>query len=200
MAITYTVYGKKTSDSGNAAKIAEGIIEKKYTVKNLDAGTEYQFQVATVDEDGKEYLSDIIKVKTLAASTTTTSTTVAPTTTVAPSTTTSTTKAPAIPDAPTISAVAKDGLAEYTITPPANDGGSAITGYNVYVKEASANWPDKPYATLTDLTGSVTGLTNGTEYTIAIEAANAAGHSDKQAALAHVTPVAVTTTSTTAKG
>jgi hypothetical protein len=57
-------------------------------------------------------------------------------------------------------------------TAPAGDGGSAITGYTVIATPGGAT------ATTTGATtATVTGLTNGTSYTFAVKAANAAGTS-----------------------
>ena len=75
------------------------------------------------------------------------------------------------PSAPTLSSATRgDGSASLSFT-PGSDGGSAIIRYEVSTDDG-VNW-----ATLATTGGSatVTGLTNGTPYTIKIRAVNAAG-------------------------
>ena len=54
---------------------------------------------------------------------------------------------------------------------PANDGGSAITGYEVTMN----NWANKVTKTASERSHIYTGLTNGTEYTFKVRAVNAKG-------------------------
>ena len=63
-------------------------------------------------------------------------------------------------------------------TAPASGGGSAVTGYTVQWKETSGSWDteaDVSQATATGTTRAITGLTEGTEYTVRVIAANDAG-------------------------
>ena len=124
---------------------------------------------------------------TTTTSTTTTSTTAPPatTTTTAPTTTTTTTAPPQAgpPGAPTnVTATAGDAEATVTWTAP-NSGGSTITGYTV---------TGAPGGTVqvggTETTATVTGLTNGTEYTFTVVATNAYGDSPPSAPSNPVTP------------
>ncbi|OFA10757.1 fibronectin type III domain protein [Lentilactobacillus sunkii] len=99
----------------------------------------------------------------------------------------------ALPLAPKITATdSEDGKTDFTIQPAANDGADS---YNIYSKETSGAWPDKPTKTTTPdkLSGTIDGLTDGTAYTIAVTAVNGAGESDINAdgASAHITPKAV---------
>ena len=87
------------------------------------------------------------------------------------------------PDAPTdIVATAGDAEATVSFTIPASDGGSAITGYTV------TSSPEGLTATGSVSPITVTGLTNGTEYTFTVAATNAIGTSDASVASNAVTP------------
>lgn len=91
------------------------------------------------------------------------------------------------PDAPTITGVtAGSGSAAVAFTPPANDGGSAITGYLAIAQpgagaEVTANGTASPI--------TITGLTNGTEYSVTVIAQNDVGSGTPSAAQT-VTPTA----------
>lgn len=84
--------------------------------------------------------------------------------------------------------------------------GTDVKAYYVYVKKRQDNWSVEPSLTLgpsptvQDITATIDGLTNDTEYTIGVTAANGAGTSDINAvgATAHATPTASVTTTTTA--
>jgi Fibronectin type III domain len=96
------------------------------------------------------------------------------------------------PDAPTIgTATAADASASLTWTPPASDGGSAITSYQVVVSNGSTapnTVTDIPAANISTL---LTGLTNGTAYTFQVRAVNLLGLGALSAPSNTVTPIPV---------
>ena len=99
-----------------------------------------------------------------------------------------------LPAAPTaLSATAGDGTASITFTAGAN-GGSAITNYQ-YTLDDGTTWTAlDPADTESPIT--ISGLTNGTAYTISIRAISAAGNGAASAGVT-ATPTAPTTTTTT---
>ena len=98
-----------------------------------------------------------------------------------------------VPDAPTIdSVIAGDQQATVTFSAPADDGGAVITSYT------ATSSPGGITASVSQAgSGSitVTGLTNGTEYTFTVAATNAEGTGQASAASDAVTPVAAETES-----
>jgi hypothetical protein len=80
-----------------------------------------------------------------------------------------TTVAPSAPSSP--AAVAGNSQATITWEAPSSDGGATITGYTVTASPGgrTCTWTSGP------LTCTVTGLTNGTEYTFIVTATNSAG-------------------------
>ena len=67
---------------------------------------------------------------------------------------------------------------------PASDGGSNITGYKVQWKESAGSWDtptDVSEETATGTTHTITGLTDGVEYTVRVRAVNDAGEGSPSA-------------------
>ena len=82
-----------------------------------------------------------------------------------------------VPGAPgNLTATPGDGQVELTWSEPADNGGSAILGYNVYRDGTKLN--EDPLAALTYLD---TGLTNGTSYEYTVAAVNVAGEGERAA-------------------
>lgn len=103
--------------------------------------------------------------------------------------TTVTVKAPAkpitAPGIPTsVTAIAENGQAIITFTPPVNDGGSEITGYIVTAH------PGGLTVTGNGSPLTISGLTNGTSYTFTVQAINKAGISESSAESNTVIPSA----------
>ena len=85
------------------------------------------------------------------------------------------------PAAPVVTLTAGDGQLTATWAAPAN-GGSAITGYDVEWKTAAQTWAEAATAGQSDRAAAdatdheITSLTNNTEYTVRVRAANGAGN------------------------
>jgi hypothetical protein len=109
------------------------------------------------------------------------------------------TVAATVPGAPTaLGAVAGNTQVVLSWTAPASNGGSAITGYDVYKGTSPGAESATPVATGVSSTSyTVTGLTNGTTYYFTVEALNVAGNSasSNEASAMPVVPVSISTTS-----
>ncbi|MGD0320646.1 MAG: fibronectin type III domain-containing protein [Acidimicrobiales bacterium] len=85
-----------------------------------------------------------------------------------------------VPDAPTgLGATAGNTTAALSWSAPSSNGGSAVTGYNVYEGTSPGAEAGTPVnaSLITGTTYTVTGLTNGTTYYFTVEAVNPAGSS-----------------------
>lgn len=93
------------------------------------------------------------------------------------------------PTPPTIgTATPGDGSAKVTFSPPFIDGGSAVTGYTATATPVAGGTPVTATGTSSPIT--ITGLTDGTAYTITVTATNAIGTSQASSPSSSVTPVA----------
>ena len=93
-----------------------------------------------------------------------------------------------VPGAPTaVAAVADTTSATVSWTAPANDGGSAITGYTITPYVGASAQPAST-AGASSTSTRVTGLTNGTSYTFRVVATNSVGDGAASAASSAVAP------------
>ena len=85
-----------------------------------------------------------------------------------------------VPSAPT-GLVASPGNSQISLSwaTPSSDGGSPVTGYDVYIGTSPGGESASPVnvSPVTGTSDTVTGLTNGTTYYATVEAINALGHS-----------------------
>ena len=167
-----------SSDSGsNWSTFADGTgTTTSARVTGLTNGTSYTFQVAAVNAVGTGDYS-------------TASTAVKP---------------GRVPDAPGIASVTPGNTQLVVVFDAPDDGGKAITDYDVqYSADSGASWSNFPDPDTTSTVTSVTisGLTNGTTYVVRVRAANAAGEGPYSALVSgtpRTTPGAPTSVSGTA--
>ncbi|MCO7127816.1 fibronectin type III domain-containing protein [Sporolactobacillus shoreicorticis] len=165
MADKLNIYLKKKTDAG-FAKVASDVT-LPYQFQDLNPGTDYEVGGKLENASGEGPMNTPTEFTTIS-----------------------------IPDAPTIAIVAGNGKIDFTLTAGASDGVPSngqndLTGFKVLWKTASGseNWttinndPDQ-------LTGSITGLTNGTDYQVKAVAVNAAGES-AAGTTQHATPATV---------
>jgi hypothetical protein len=107
-----------------------------------------------------------------------------------------TSPAATIPDPPTgVSASAGNSQAGVSWVAPSNNGGLAITGYDVqYSSDGGSTWTSASasFHTSTSTTQTVTGLTNGALYIFRVAAINAVGQGSYSSASGSVTPTSGT--------
>jgi fibronectin type 3 domain-containing protein len=144
----YVIY-KGTSPGGETGTPVNGspITATSYDVTGLANGTTYYFTVTAVNGAGEGQASN----EALATPVTT-------------------------PGAPTWLAVTP-GNAQATLSwaAPASDGGSKVTGYDLYVGTTAGLSGSTPIARVTSTVVTVTGLVNGTTYYVKVTAVNRIG-------------------------
>ena len=142
------------NDGSSDSDIADATASA-YTPVDGDAGKTIKVKVAFADDGGNE--------ETLTS---------APTAAVAAT-------VPGAPGGLSVS-VNDTGKLDVSWSVPDSNGGSAVTGYRVQWKEAADSWDtpaDVSEATATGTSHTVTGLTDGVEYTFRVFAVNSAGDS-----------------------
>jgi hypothetical protein len=153
-AVGYDVYQRSASETyGVAVATVSGSVYS-YDVTGLTNGTNYYFVVKAIHPGGSSVASNEVSAM--------------------PKT---------ISSAPMgVTAVAGDGQATISFTLPADNGGSALTGYEI----TSSPGNIRVMGTASPIT--VTGLTNGTAYTFTVKAVNSAGSSADSTPSSAVTP------------
>ncbi|WP_188890917.1 S-layer homology domain-containing protein [Paenibacillus radicis (ex Gao et al. 2016)] len=137
----YKIYQSDISGAYGAEVATVGHSVQQKDITGLTNGTTYYFIVKAVNSVGDSDTSNEVSAKPVS-----------------------------VPAAPTnITAVAGDGQATITFQAPANNGGSAITGYEVTAS------PGNTVITGTASPITFTGLSNGTVYTFTVKAINEAG-------------------------
>ncbi len=97
---------------------------------------------------------------------------------------------PTAPGAPNLtSATPSSGAVSLTWSAPSSNGGSPITGYDVYFSTSPTPIPAGSPTFVTGTSDTVTGLANGTKYYFEVEAVNSVGNSNSSNQLS-ATPVA----------
>ena len=149
----YNVYRGTSPGGESATPIATGVTTTSYTDTSAVNGTTYYYTVAAVNAVGVS----------------------------APSNEASATPQATVPSAPTgLVASAGDGSVVLSWTVPSTDGGSPITGYNVYRGTSPGGEAATPIATgVTTISFTDTGLTNGTTYYYTVAAVNGVGPSQQ---------------------
>jgi predicted RNA-binding protein with TRAM domain len=154
---TITLYTATSSPGGFTGTGAASPI----TVTGLTNGTAYTFTVIATNAKGDSAASGASNSVTPTAATT-------------------------VPGAPTIgTATHGNAQASVAFTPPASDGGAAITGYT------ATSSPGGFTGTAASSPITVTGLTNGTAYTFTVKATNSVGDGPASGASNSVTPATV---------
>ena len=149
-AITGYQYSASTGDADWQDIPDSGPDTTTYTVTGLANGTEYAFLVRAVNDRGAGDASEPVNAKPQAGAIS--------------------------PSAPqNIAAVPGNEQIALSWTAPVNNGGSAITKYQVSASTGADDWQDIPDSDAATTSYTVIGLTNGTEYTCKVRAVNSVG-------------------------
>lgn len=156
-----------SSDGGtswtSASTAFHGDTATSQKVSGLTDGTQYRFRVAAVNDHGTGAYSSASASVTPQAS---------------------------VPGTPTgVTAAPGDSQATVRWTRPSDDGGSALTGYDVqFSTDNGTDWTSAPPPSGTSTVDVVDGLVNGTSYVFRVAATNAEGTSDYSASSSPVVP------------
>ncbi len=164
----YNVYRGTTTGGEALAPVASNVTGTGFTDTGLSNGTTYFYKVAAVNAVGPSVLSNEASATPAAAVT--------------------------VPSAPTgLTGAAGNGSVVLAWSAPASNGGSVVTGYNVYRGTTTGGEALAPVASNVTGTGFTdTGLSNGTTYFYKVAAVNAVGPS-AQSNEASATPAAAST-------
>ena len=148
-ATSYNVYSGPSSTS--LTLLATGVTATSYTATGLTPATSYSFAVSATNSAGTSAQSGAVSATTAALS---------------------------APSAPTgLTATGGAGSVSLAWTAPANNGGSAITGYTVYYSTTSGAELSGTAQAASGTSATVTGLATGTTYYFEVVATNAVGNS-----------------------
>ncbi|MBJ6361238.1 S-layer homology domain-containing protein, partial [Paenibacillus sp. GCM10012307] len=152
----YKIYQSVTPDTFGDPVITVSDSVHSYDVTGLTNGTTYYFLVKATNPGGDSPASNVVSATPVT-----------------------------VPGIPTnVVAVSGSGTVKITFTPPADNGGSAITGYEVFNSNGDlVATGDADSSSIT-----VTGLTNGTTYVFTVKAKNAVGSSDSSERSNYVVP------------
>ena len=156
----YKVYVATSPDFRDAK--AYGVKRTPFVLRGLVNGTTYYFRVTAVNDHGEGQASCAVQATPVGA-----------------------------PGAPSgLAATPGDGKVTLSWTAPASDGGSPVTGYNVYYATSADFSGATKYAAGTDTAFVLAGLVNGTTYYFWVTAVNEAGEGRPSNEMP-ATPVAV---------
>ena len=162
----YNVFEGTTTDLSRSAPVTN-VTGTTVTLPALTNGTTYYFEVAAVNTAGQGPRSDEVSAVPLT-----------------------------VPGAPTgLTAIAGNGQVTLSWTAPASDGGSKVTGYNVFEGTTADLSGSAPVTNVTGTTVTLPALTNGTTYYFEVAAVNTAGQgprSDEVSAVPVTVPGAPT--------
>jgi fibronectin type 3 domain-containing protein len=163
----YNVYRGTSAGGESATPVATNVPSNSFTDTNVTNGSTYYYKVAAVNAVGPSPQSAEASATPSQPAT--------------------------APSAPTgLTATAANGSVKLSWSPPASNGGAAVTGYDLYRGTTPGGEASTPVATsITGTNFTDTGLTNGTTYYYTVTAVNAVGMSP-QSGEASATPQATT--------